>query len=75
MRAKPEVPRQNLHHRNRAGMIFRDVAIYFEDGGKEMEKTCPQCHKRLPLSQFGLRVMRTSDGEQLRLQPWCVKCR
>lgn len=58
------------------GMLLNGVLIYFDDGGKELERTCPKCHRRKPLSQFGMRQITTrGGGPVIRLQPQCAECR
>ena len=58
------------------GNLTQPLHIYIDDGGKEVEKTCPHCNLRKPLSDFGFRVMREKgDKVVLRLQPWCTVCR
>jgi hypothetical protein len=58
------------------GMLLNGVLIYFDDGGKELEKTCPKCHKRRPISEFGMRQIATrGGGPVIRLQPRCTACR
>lgn len=36
---------------------------------------CPKCLNVNPLQDHGLRVMSDDDGEYLRSQSWCRKCR
>ena len=71
--AKKETPQ---FHVNISGMTINHITIYFDDGGKELEKTCPKCNKRKPISEFGLRAMREKEDQVVvRLQPWCGGCR
>jgi len=55
------------------GMTVADYALILQDGGKELERTCPNCGKRKPISKFGLRVM--TGKKEIRLQGDCANCR
>ena len=58
------------------GMTINGVPLYIDNGGKEIEKYCPECNNLLPISHFGLRNMRLrGGGVEVRLQPWCKDCR
>ena len=54
------------------GMAVNGHRLVLQDGGKELERTCTNCHRRQPLSQFGLRLM--GRGE-VRVQAYCTTCR
>jgi len=53
-------------------MTLNGHRLIVQDGGKEVERTCPKCHKRKPLSEFGLRLMENGD---IRNQSYCTDCR
>ena len=58
------------------GNLTQPLHIYIDDGKKEVERTCPECHERKPISDFGFRVMRErGDKVVLRLQAVCAACR
>jgi hypothetical protein len=54
------------------GMHINGHRLVLQDGGKEIERTCPSCHQRLPLAAFGLRLMGTGE---IRVQAHCAVCR
>lgn len=54
------------------GMHINGHRLVLQDGGKEIERTCPSCHRRLPLATFGLRLMGTGE---IRVQAHCTACR
>jgi hypothetical protein len=56
------------------GMTINGHRVVLQDGGKELERVCPKCHQRLPLSTFGLRVM-SGRQQEIRLQAYCSPCR
>lgn len=55
------------------GMTLNGFRLVIQDGGKEVERTCPKCHKRKPLSALGLRNMTGKD--EIRNQSECAECR
>jgi hypothetical protein len=55
------------------GMTLDGYRLVIQDGGKEVERTCPKCHKRKPLSKFGLRSM--TGKKEIRNQSLCTDCR
>lgn len=54
-------------------MTLDGYELILQDGGKELERTCPKCHNRQPISAFGLRIM--SDKKEIRIQAECKSCR
>jgi len=53
-------------------MSINGYKLILQDGGKELERVCPRCNHKKPLSEFGLRNM--GNGE-IRVQAECLPCR
>lgn len=56
------------------GMTLDGYTLILQDGKKELERTCPACGERKPISEFGLRIM-GGQKKEIRLQADCAKCR
>ena len=55
------------------GMCLDGYLMVLQDGSKELERVCPECHERKPISEFGFRIM--TDKKEIRLQAACTLCR
>ena len=58
---------------NVKGMTLNGYKLVLQDGRKELERVCPRCLKRKPLSAFGFRCF--NRKKEIRLQAYCLQCR
>jgi hypothetical protein len=57
------------------GMSLDGYALILQDGKKEVERTCPGCGERKPMSKFGLRLIHHNRTKEVRNQLRCTQCR